>query len=74
VVHSLKPKAETSRLHDAGALCLRDPPMAQLAKDGPLQLSIFDETDLAEFTHPNYPGERLLARRNPLLAPSAPAT
>jgi hypothetical protein len=33
-----------------------------------LQLSLFDERDLAEFTHPNYPGERLVACRNPLLA------
>ena len=49
--------------------CLRAPQIAQLAsEDGPLQLSLFDETDLAEFTHPNYPGERLVACRNPLLA------
>jgi hypothetical protein len=48
--------------------CLRAPQLAQLAKDGPLQLSLFDETDLAEFTHPDYPGERLVACRNPLLA------
>jgi hypothetical protein len=33
-----------------------------------LHLSLFDERDLAEFTHPNYPNERLVARRNPLLA------
>ena len=49
--------------------CLRAPQIAQLASDdGPLQLSLFDERDLAEFTHPNYPGERLIACRNPLLA------
>jgi transposase len=49
--------------------CLRAPQIAQLAsEDGPLQLSLFDETDLAEFTHPNYPNERLIACRNPLLA------
>ena len=49
--------------------CLRAPQIAQLAsEDGPLQLSLFDETDLAEFTHPNYPNERLVACRNPLLA------
>jgi len=49
--------------------CLRAPQIAQLAsEDGPLQLSLFDERDLAEFTHPNYPGERLVACRNPLLA------
>jgi hypothetical protein len=33
-----------------------------------LQLSFFDEKDLAEITHPDYPGERLIACRNPLLA------
>ena len=48
--------------------CLRAPQIAQLVQDGPLQLSLFDERDLAEFTHPNYPGERLVACRNPLLA------
>jgi hypothetical protein len=49
--------------------CLRAPQIAQLAsEDGPLQLSLFDERDLAEFTHPDYPGERLVACRNPLLA------
>jgi hypothetical protein len=48
--------------------CLRAPQIAQLAQDGPLQLSLFDERDLAEFTHPNYPDERLIACRNPLLA------
>ncbi|MBW4079757.1 MAG: transposase [Acidobacteria bacterium] len=49
--------------------CLRAPQIAQLAsEDGPLQLSLFDERDLAEFTHPDYPNERLVACRNPLLA------
>jgi len=48
---------------------LRAPQVAKLAaEDGPLQLSLFDEFDLAEITHPDYPGERLLACRNPLLA------
>jgi transposase len=48
--------------------CLRAPQIAQLVADGPLQLSLFDERDLAELTHPNYPNERLIACRNPLLA------
>jgi hypothetical protein len=49
--------------------CLRAPQIAALVKDdGPLQLSLFDESDLAEFSHPEYPGERLIACRNPLLA------
>ena len=39
-----------------------------MADDGPLQLSLFDEQDLAEITSPDYPGERLIACRNPALA------
>jgi len=34
---------------------------------GPLQPSLFDTTDLAEFRHPDFPGERLVACMNPLL-------
>ena len=49
--------------------CLRAPAVAKLAADdGPLQLSLFDAQDLAEITHPDYPGERLIACRNPVLA------
>src|ERR1022692_210117 len=40
----------------------------QLVKGGQLQLSLFDQRDLAEIQHPFYPGERLIACRNPLLA------
>jgi hypothetical protein len=48
---------------------LRAPAIAKLAaEDGPLQLSLFDQFDLAEITHPDYPNERLIACRNPLLA------
>ena len=48
---------------------LRAPAIAALAADdGPLQISLFDEMDLAEITHPDYPGERLIACRNPALA------
>ena len=38
------------------------------ADQGPLQMSLFDTQDLAQITHPDYPGERLIACRNPLLA------
>jgi transposase len=49
--------------------CLRAPAIAKLAADdGPLQMSLFDQQDLAEITHPDYPGERLIACRNPALA------
>ncbi|MGZ4515362.1 MAG: IS1634 family transposase [Mycobacterium sp.] len=48
---------------------LRAPQIATLAADdGPLQMSLFDTQDLAEITHPDFPGERLIACRNPLLA------
>jgi len=48
---------------------LRAPAIAKLARDdGPLQMSLFDSQDLAEITHPDYPGERLIACRNPALA------
>jgi hypothetical protein len=49
--------------------CLRAPAIKQLAADdGPLQMSLFDQQDLAEISHPDYPGERLIACRNPVLA------
>jgi hypothetical protein len=48
---------------------LRAPAIAKLARDdGPLQMSLFDTQDLAEIAHPDYPGERLIACRNPALA------
>jgi Transposase DDE domain len=47
---------------------LRAPQIQQLVEGGSLQLSLFDERDLAEITDPAYPGERLVACRNPLLA------
>jgi Transposase DDE domain len=48
---------------------LRAPDIAKLAaEDGPLQMSLFDQQDLAEICHPDFPGERLIACRNPLLA------
>jgi hypothetical protein len=48
---------------------LRAPAIRKLmAQDGPLQLSLLDEQDLAEITSPDFPGERLIACRNPVLA------
>src|SRR6516162_479541 len=48
---------------------LRAPAVKKLmADDGPLQLSLLDEQDLAEITSPDFPGERLIACRNPVLA------
>jgi Transposase DDE domain len=39
-----------------------------LVEGGQLQLDLFDERNLFELTHPDYPGERLVACRNPELA------
>jgi hypothetical protein len=65
--------ARIAALGELGGLswitALRAPGIAKLAaQDGPLQLSLFDRQDLAEITHPDYPGERLIACRNPHLA------
>ena len=38
------------------------------SSDGALQLSLFDEQNLFEITHPDYPGERLVCCHNPALA------
>jgi hypothetical protein len=49
--------------------CLRGPAIKKLMADGgPLQLSLLDQQDLAEISSPDYPGERLIACRNPVLA------
>ena len=48
---------------------LRAPAIQALAgESGPLQLSLFDQRQLAEITSPAYPGERLVVCRNPDLA------
>jgi hypothetical protein len=49
--------------------CLRAAQIQALAQEGgPLQLSLFDERDLAEITSPDFPGERLIVCRNRELA------
>lgn len=64
--------ARIAALRELGGLewvtSLRAPAVKALAEDGALQLSLFDESNLAEITHPDYPGERLVACRNPALA------
>ncbi len=47
---------------------LRGPAIRELVEGGALQLSLFDERDMAEISAPDYPGERLIVCRNPLLA------
>jgi Transposase DDE domain len=65
--------ARIRALQEVGGLgwltALRAPQIAVLAADtGPLQMSLFDEQNFAEITHPDYPTERLIACRNPALA------
>ena len=47
---------------------LRATSIQKLAAEGALQLSLFDTVDLAEITHPEYPGERLVVCFNPVLS------
>lgn len=47
---------------------LKAPQVKRLVKEGQLQLSLFDEHNLAEIASDDYPGERLVVCRNPLVA------
>ena len=47
---------------------LRGPAIKALMADGAIQPTLFDQTDMAEITSPDYPGERLIACCNPFLA------
>jgi Transposase DDE domain len=64
--------ARVQALRELGGMgwitCLRASAIKALATDGALQLSLFDQTNLAEITHPDFPGERLVCCRNPALA------
>ena len=64
--------AELRELPGAGwVTALKAPDIAALAADdGPLQLTLFDQQNFAEISHPDYPGERLVCCRNPALAVS----
>lgn len=53
---------------------LRAPAIRKLVSGGALQLSLFDDRDMGEITSPDYPGERLVVCRNPLLAEQRAAT
>jgi transposase len=54
---------------DAGWItALKAPQVKKLVKDGALQLSLFDEHNLGEIAADDYPGERLVVCRNPLVA------
>ena len=47
---------------------LRSPAIRKLVEGGFVQMSLFDQRDLAEITSPQFPDERLIVCRNPLLA------
>jgi hypothetical protein len=47
---------------------LKAPQVKKLVKEGSLQLSLFDEQNLGEIASADYPGERLVVCRNPLVA------
>jgi DDE family transposase len=47
---------------------LKAPQVKKLVTGGELQLSLFDEANLGEITSEDYPGERLVVCRNPLVA------
>ena len=63
VVEDLRPHSGV-----AWITALRSVEIRKLVADEALQMSLFGERDLAEITHPDYPGERLIACFNPLLA------
>jgi hypothetical protein len=64
-----KANLELLRQADASWItALKAPQIKKLVKDGALQLSLFDQQNLAEITAEDYPGERLIVCRNPLVA------
>ena len=70
-IRALNRRADGTQRPDAYGwiTALRAPAIKKLMADGgPLQMSLFDEQDLAEITSPDFPGERLVACRNPVLA------
>uniref|UniRef100_A0A832EDX1 IS1634 family transposase n=1 Tax=Desulfacinum infernum TaxID=35837 RepID=A0A832EDX1_9BACT len=47
---------------------LRAPSIKKLVQDKAIQVTLFDTVNMAEVSHPDYPGQRLIVCRNPLLA------
>ena len=64
-------KANIEMLREAEGVgwitALKAPQLKRLVKEGHLQPSLFDEQSLAEISSPDYPGERLIVCRNPLV-------
>ena len=64
-----KANLELLRAADTGWItALKAPQIQKLVREGALQLSLFDEHNLAEIAAEDYPGERLVVCRNPLVA------
>jgi hypothetical protein len=64
-------KANLELLREQGTgwiTALKAPQIGKLVRDGALQLSLFDQHNLAEITAEEFPGERLIVCRNPLVA------
>ena len=65
-------QARVEKLKSLGGIdwisALRSSSIKKLVESGDLQLSLFDEKDLAEITSADYPGERLIVCKNPYLA------
>ena len=65
-------QAQVDKLREQGELQwitpLRAPSIRKLAEVGSIQMSLFDRQNLAEITHPDFPGERLVVCYNPLMA------
>jgi hypothetical protein len=60
--------AQLEHAHVGWITALKAPQIQKLTRDGALQLSLFDQTNLGEITSSDYPGERLIVCRNPLVA------
>src|SRR5689334_8491416 len=60
-------REDVAPAHLVWITALRAPQVKALVRDGDLQLTLFDQADLAEITSPDFPGERLVACKNPFL-------
>ena len=64
-----KANLELLREQESGWItALKAPQIGKLVRDGALQLSLFDQHNLAEITSQDYPDERLVVCRNPVVA------
>ena len=60
-------REDVAHAHLDWITALRAPQVKKLVRDGDLQLTLFDQVDLAEISSPDFPGERLVACKNPFL-------